>query len=260
MELRSNLWFTNSEKGYFGKGRVALLEQIDKTGSISKAAREMKMSYKAAWDAVNEMNALSNEPIVQRETGGKGGGGTVLTAKGREYIALYKQIEQTQELFFKALGEYADDPKKLLAFTSKLTLRTSARNQIAGVVTAVKRFKTNAEVKIKIANEIEVVVVVTTRSLKELDIYMGKQLHILLKSSWITLVKELPNIERDTNYIKGTIAQVQEDESHVEIIVALDETHQLVSFMPLSTFSALDAGIGDTVWALFDTSSALLAV
>ncbi|MCH9812578.1 MAG: LysR family transcriptional regulator [Epsilonproteobacteria bacterium] len=260
MELHSNLWFMNKEKGYFGKGRIELLDQIDRMGSISKAAKVMKMSYKAAWDAVNEMNALSSEPIVVRETGGKGGGGTVLTDKGREYIILYKQIEQTQALFFKALGDYADDPQKLLAFTSKLTLRTSARNQLQGSVIEVKKFKTRAEIRLKIAPKVEVMVVITTKSLIELDIQQNSELYILIKSSWIKLVKQVSHREANKNYLLCQVQEIEVAEESVEVILALDAKNLLVVTLDKSEFDILALSIKGSIWAVFETSSALLAV
>ena len=66
-------------KNFIGKGRIQLLEEIGKTGSIAQAARNMKMSYKAAWDAVDIMNKLAKKRIVIKKYGRKGGGQTNLT-------------------------------------------------------------------------------------------------------------------------------------------------------------------------------------
>lgn len=65
--------------------RIALLKQIDQTGSISQGAKHAGISYKSAWDAINEMNQLSEQPLVDRATGGKGGGGAVLTRYGHRH-------------------------------------------------------------------------------------------------------------------------------------------------------------------------------
>lgn len=60
--LDGRLWITKDSKNFLGRGRVVLLEQIQKTGSIHAAAKAMKMSYKSAWDAVDAMNNLSDTP------------------------------------------------------------------------------------------------------------------------------------------------------------------------------------------------------
>ncbi|MDD3499723.1 MAG: LysR family transcriptional regulator, partial [Sulfurovum sp.] len=76
MELTSNLTLELSDQPFLLEKRIQLLNAIKQHGSISKAAKAVPMSYKAAWDAVDTMNNLSQTPIVSRETGGKGGGGT----------------------------------------------------------------------------------------------------------------------------------------------------------------------------------------
>ncbi|TLZ80771.1 MAG: LysR family transcriptional regulator [Methanobacteriota archaeon] len=77
-----------------GPGKADLLAAIARTGSISAAAREMKMSYRRAWLLVDTMNRCFEEPVVAAEAGGKRGGGTRLTATGRRAIAHYRRIEQ----------------------------------------------------------------------------------------------------------------------------------------------------------------------
>ena len=74
--------------------RIRLLEAIAATGSISQAAKRVPLSYKAAWDAVDQINNLSAQPLVARSTGGSGGGGTRLTAYGQRVVAFYRALEQ----------------------------------------------------------------------------------------------------------------------------------------------------------------------
>ena len=76
-----------------GPGKIALLEAIRSTGSISAAARSLGMSYRRAWLLVEEVNGALLEPAVSAETGGRHGGGAVLTAVGERIIDLYRAIE-----------------------------------------------------------------------------------------------------------------------------------------------------------------------
>ncbi|KJK24895.1 ModE family transcriptional regulator [Burkholderiaceae bacterium 16] len=76
-----------------GPGKIALLEAIRECGSISAAARRLEMSYKRAWDLLNEINRSLNQPAVDSEHGGAQGGGTVLTPVGEEVIRLYRAAE-----------------------------------------------------------------------------------------------------------------------------------------------------------------------
>ena len=80
-----------------GPGKVALLEAIARTGSISAAARSLEMSYRRAWLLVDEMNACMRRPVVHTETGGPKGGGSRLTPTGLSIVAQYRAIERRAE-------------------------------------------------------------------------------------------------------------------------------------------------------------------
>ena len=77
-----------------GPGKIQLLEKIDEFGSISAAGRAMDMSYKRAWDLVDEINRICRQPAVERQTGGKNGGGAALTPFGTSLVARYRKIER----------------------------------------------------------------------------------------------------------------------------------------------------------------------
>ena len=98
-------------EGRLGPGKVTLLERIAREGSISAAGRSMNMSYKRAWELVSEINESFSEPLVAAQTGGKSGGGAVLTERGQELIRHYRAIER------KALSATARHVKALQAIS-----------------------------------------------------------------------------------------------------------------------------------------------
>ena len=77
-----------------GPGKIELLEQIREQGSISAAGRAMDMSYKRAWDLVDEINRICGHAVVEPQAGGKNGGGAVLTAFGVSLVSRYRKIER----------------------------------------------------------------------------------------------------------------------------------------------------------------------
>jgi molybdate transport system regulatory protein len=81
-------------EGRIGPGKIQLLEHIREFGSISAAGRAMDMSYKRAWDLVDEINRVCRQPAVERQTGGKNGGGAALTPFGTSLVARYRKIER----------------------------------------------------------------------------------------------------------------------------------------------------------------------
>ena len=98
-QLRGRFWIASEEGTFLGGGRVILLERIREHGSISAAARSMKMSYRQAWQLVQSMNTHSNKPLVTSSTGGKGGGGASLTDTGERAIQLFREVEQDMRDF-----------------------------------------------------------------------------------------------------------------------------------------------------------------
>ena len=81
-------------EGRIGPGKIQLLENIREYGSISAAGRAMDMSYKRAWDLVDEINRICRQAAVERQTGGKNGGGAMLTPFGISLVARYRKIER----------------------------------------------------------------------------------------------------------------------------------------------------------------------
>jgi len=78
----------------FGPGKADLLEHIAQTGSISAAARHMRMSYKRAWQLVDDMNGYFREPLVTTAAGGTAGGGAAITPTGQRILAAYRALQQ----------------------------------------------------------------------------------------------------------------------------------------------------------------------
>jgi molybdate transport system regulatory protein len=76
-----------------GPGKIALLETIDRTGSLSQAARVLGMSYRRGWQLLASLNTSFREPVVVTATGGRGGGGARVTPFGKELISRYRAFE-----------------------------------------------------------------------------------------------------------------------------------------------------------------------
>lgn len=95
------IWIEKDGETFLGFGRVVLLEKIHEHGSISGAARSMKMAYKHAWDLVDSMNRQAREPLVVTSKGGKGGGGASLSEAGEKAIREFSNIQKRLAVFMK---------------------------------------------------------------------------------------------------------------------------------------------------------------
>ena len=100
LKLAGRIWLeTTDDQRFMGIGRLELLGHIQRTGSISQAAKAMKMSYKRAWELVNAMNQLAEQPLVITQTGGSTGGGAIVTDVGVAYIAQYQALQARFQQF-----------------------------------------------------------------------------------------------------------------------------------------------------------------
>ena len=102
VSVAATLSLRRADKAFLGGDRIDLLEAIDRFGSITRAAREVGVSYKTAWDAVDAMNNAAERPLVERAAGGLGGGGTMLTDEGKETVRLYRVLQDEHQEFIEA--------------------------------------------------------------------------------------------------------------------------------------------------------------
>jgi molybdate transport system regulatory protein len=107
-----------------GVGKIELLEGIARTGSISQAAREMRMSYRRAWLLLEDMNVSFDHPVARASVGGRGGGGVVLTPFGSGLVAGYRRLESSMQPLADACME--DIGRHIKAGASKRTVRSAS--------------------------------------------------------------------------------------------------------------------------------------
>ncbi len=102
--VRGRIWLEKDGELYVGGGRVALLEQIDKLGSIAAAARSMGLGYRNAWLWIEAMNRLAPAPLVEKSLGGAGGGRAMLTEEGRKAISQYSKLNSAIKEILKLVS------------------------------------------------------------------------------------------------------------------------------------------------------------
>ena len=146
VSVAATLSLRRADKAFLGGDRIDLLEAIDRFGSITRAAREVGVSYKTAWDAVDAMNNAAERPLVERAAGGLGGGGTVLTDEGKETVRLYRVLQEEHQEFIKRLEGRLGDVGRFYSLLRRVAMRVSARNVFQGKVEAVRKGAVSTEV------------------------------------------------------------------------------------------------------------------
>ena len=94
MKIKSKIWIETEEGILIGEGRVQLLKMIDNTGSLSKAAKALDMSYQKAWRLMDSSNKHTKQALIITSIGGKKGGGTTLTTYGKQLVNTFESINK----------------------------------------------------------------------------------------------------------------------------------------------------------------------
>ncbi len=259
--LHGSIWLTMSGSNFGGAGRVDLLARIAECGSISQAAKGIKMSYKAAWDAIDAMNNLAGEPLVERLTGGKGGGGTRLTARGAQLVANFRIIEREHRRFIEQLSHQAEDMSHDLLLIRRMNMRTSARNQYLGKVTHLRSGAVNDEVELEIAGGQHLVAIVTHDSTESLGLQVGVEAFALIKASSIIVVTQDQGAKFSArNQLNGTVARLQSGAVNSEVVIDLPGGASIAAIVTNESSNSLELAVGKPATAIFKASSVIVGV
>lgn len=247
-----------------GQGRrwdhLELLERIDACGSIAAAAKAMGMSYKAAWQAVEAVNNLSEQAMVTRQTGGQQGGGTTLTEYGRRMVAAYRRLEAAHEQALARFGRSLNDFEQYYQTMRRFDMRTSARNQFLGTVKVVKPGAVNAEVILDIGGGNELAAIITMDSVEHLGLAPDMQAHALVKAPWVLLTTDEGLKTSARNRLCGTVVRCQEGAVNGEVILELPGGKTVAAIVTNDSIRSLGLQVGVRACALIKASHVILAV
>ncbi|RUL70209.1 TOBE domain-containing protein [Dyella choica] len=242
-----------------GADRVALLAKIDETGSITAAARALGMSYKGAWDAIDAMNNLADEPLVMRAAGGKGGGGTHLTERGRRLVETFAALEEVHRRFLEQFDTLADTSAADIKLIRSLMLRTSARNQFSGRVAAIHKGVVNDTVELELPGSNRVVANLTRESTENLGLKIGSEAIALIKASSVLLALPDSGLHLSArNQFPGTIVQVIEGPVNSDVRLQLAGGNVMAAVVTTESASQLGLRQGTPVVAVVKASSVML--
>ena len=241
--------------------RIALLEAVGQVGSIRAAAARVGLSYKAAWDAVQALNNLFAAPLVSAHAGGPQGGAAELTPSGRAVVAAFRSVEADLATVLLRLEQGLENaPLAELGNLWSLGMRTSARNALRGVVTKIADGAINSEVTLSVAQEVDVVAVVTRDSVEALRLAVGKPVIALIKSSFVVLAKGDGLVTSARNQIAGVVISREDGVVSSEITLGIAEGKTLTATITLESAEAMSLAVGEKITALIKAPHVILAV
>jgi molybdate transport system regulatory protein len=260
---RAALILRRGAGGQVGAERIALLSAIRSEGSISAAARVLGFSYKGAWDAVQALNNLFERPLVVARTGGRQGGAAEVTVQGAAVIAAFGLLERELAKAM-AVVEHNLDRSALPSPTAllwSLSMKTSARNALHGVVASLTDGAVNAEVTLRIGEGQQIVAVITRESVRELGLAPGREAIALIKSSFVILsAGATPPRTSARNALCGVVVRREDGTVNSEIILELEPGKTLTATVTRESAEALALQVGAPACALIKASHIILAL
>lgn len=259
-EVQGSLWIAADGRPLGGHGRMALLRTVAEQGSITQAARAFGMSYKGAWDAIDAMNQVAGLPLVERLTGGRGGGSTRLTEHGRRLLERYEQLDRVHQRFVQLLADEAMDLDREFSLLKVLNVKTSARNQWVGTIAAIRAGAVNDEIEIALPGGTRLAAVITRESTDALGLRVQQTVIALVKSSAVVLATGLGDAKVSArNRLDGTVAAVKPGAVNAEVVLHTAEGLPVVAIVTQASVAALDLQPGRPVTALVKSSDVILA-
>ncbi|KOX67023.1 ModE family transcriptional regulator [Pseudomonas psychrophila] len=234
--------------------RIALLQHIVEQGSITAAAKSAGISYKAAWDAIDELNNLAQTPLVERNIGGKGGGGARLSVAGERVLRLYQRLQAMQNQVLDAAEDIQD-----LDLLGRLMLRTSARNQLHGTVIAILSHGHNDLIQLELPGGLTLRAQITRDSTQRLELVIGSQAVALIKAGWLQLLGAAHPSSLEHNDLHGQIEQIlHTDNGPSEVRITLPSGQTLCALTEPQHLETLGLTEGSEAHVQFAPSLVLL--
>lgn len=240
---------------------IVLLKAIAKTGSISQAAKECGLSYKGAWQIIERANNSAPKILVSTAIGGSKGGGTCLTETGLGLLDVYTHLESKHQKFLKQLNQSLLDDPDMRLLLQRLAVKTSSLNQLFGTVTTIYPGAVNADVDIKLSENLDIKVKLSLSALNDLDLKTGMDAVLLIDSTeiMITSVSDTSSYSA-SNRLPCTVIRVHLDEVNAEICVLLPNGETLTCLITRESAKAMELIKESNAWVLFKSNAPVLGI
>ncbi|ACZ11841.1 TOBE domain-containing protein [Sulfurospirillum deleyianum] len=238
--------------------RIKLLEAILDCGSITTAAKRVGLSYKTAWEAIDTMNNLSAQPLVVRTTGGSGGGGTTLTAFGKEMIENYTILKHEYERFIHHLSSLSSLNMEHVKHLQRISMHISARNQLVGKIHSLKVADVSAEVIIELKSGVLLISNITHSAVEELNLHVGDEVVGIIKASSVLLTTTLDIATSARNKLLGKITDIKRGDINTQVSVDIGNNDIITATITTESVDTLGLKESVQVCALIKSSSILI--
>ena len=256
--LKGEVFLLTEQHKPFASAQIELLAAIDACGSISKAAKQVGISYKTAWDRIDAMNNMSAQPLVVRSTGGAQGGGTLLTELGHRVISGFQALQDEHQKFIERLGDKLHNLNDVASFMRSESVKTSARNQFKGTVSNITLGAVNTEVELDIGTDQSIIAMITQESVEQLGLEKNSDVVALIKASSVILSTNTKVVTSARNKLVGTISRVLPGAVNTDVTLDIGGGKSVSAVITNISAIELELEVGQAACALFKAPSVIL--
>lgn len=244
--------------------RIEILRLIAISGSISQAARQARVSYKAAWQAIDTLTNLAGVVLVERAVGGAGGGGASITQAGRQLLAVSGRLAESRKQVLDeahARNRNALTPSLAVPALSHIGVRTSMRNQLPCLIERIEATGQMVRISLRLAGDSRLVSRITKASAELLGLEKGLAVLALCKATAVRVEAQVNGkaalpAPSGNQPLSGQVIRISRGATGDEVSMQLDGGLQLVGF------AAAGSGLKskNRVNALIDESAVVIAL
>lgn len=240
---------------------IELLQMLDQTGSINSAAKAMGISYKSAWQKLDQLNNIVPYPLIAKQAGGSGGGGSILTDEGHQLLSHVKMLEREFGQFMEFFSGNPEDAMRTLKTLRRLEMKISARNVWVGEVISIDQGVVNSVVNIQLKGGDKISSVITDGSVKRLDLLPGKEVMVIVKASCVLLGEDLdPAKISARNILTGIISNIVPGAVNDEVTIDLPGGSSVTSIITSDSVKRLGLKVGNQLSAIIKATDVFLAI
>ena len=249
--LESNLLLKKNTEDFLSLKRILLLENITIYGSISEAAKVSGISYKTAWSWIEKMNALAPKPLVQKISGGKGGGGTIVTAYAKELICLYEEVEALHKKHLRTLEtafEHLEDEK----------MRSFSFSRLNAEVLEVSKHEKRATLALRLGCGSLITAQAPWAFVEVNSLKTASKISILIESEAVSVSKSVEKEISSRNKLKTKVKDILINGQDVLLTLSLGGESILTSQITYKSYEDLNIKKEDELLAVFKAYSITL--
>ncbi|WP_229933118.1 TOBE domain-containing protein [Campylobacter majalis] len=233
---------------------IDLLKAVDKTKSITKAANEVGISYKNAWDTLDIINNKSEKPLISRTSGNKKNSGSELTEYGKKMIQTFENLQNLQREYLANVAKNFDINSLDIKNLNRLSLNLSARNQLNCEICEINEGVLKSQIIARLNGGEKIVATITKQSQISLGLAVGMSVVFIFKAPSVSLK------EPSKDGLVGEVSEVKIGKDDAEITLNLSGDQSITAVTSKDEAFDLRVSVGERYEILIDKTDIIIGV